>query len=116
MRPRDHALRHIVADDLKLAAAGLRLISLFAQDPTRRWSGAEITSEISSGSGTLYPLLAKFETLKILKAEWEDVDPSKIGRPRRRYYSLTGLGVWRARSILAEFQFSSSSGRLAWNT
>lgn len=105
-----------MSDDLKLSAAGLRLINLFAQDPMKRWSGAEITRTINMGSGTLYPLLAKFETHGLLSAEWENIDPSIEGRPQRRYYKLTGLGAREARRILSEFQFAGSFGRPVWNT
>jgi PadR family transcriptional regulator PadR len=106
-----------LADDLKLSAAGLRLVSLFAQDPAKRWSGTEITKATRMGSGTLYPLLAKFEAAKWLTPEWENIDPSEEGRPRRRYYKLTAIGARKARNALAEFQIGvQPAGRLAWNT
>jgi DNA-binding PadR family transcriptional regulator len=103
-----------LSEELKLSAAGLRLLNLFAQDPTRRWSGAEIARALNMGSGSLYPLLAKFEAMKLLRAEWEDVNPRDVGRPRRRYYNLTALGARKARNILSEFQFGE--WRPAWNT
>ena len=40
------------------------------------------------GSGTLYPLLARLEAAGWFTSEWEDVDPSEVGRPRRRLYKL----------------------------
>lgn len=103
-----------MADDLKLSNAGLRLIALFLQDPNQKWSGAEITREVGIFSGTLYPLLAKLEAAKWLTAEWEKIDPSEEGRPRRRYYRLTATGARKARSALDVFQIPA--GRLAWNT
>jgi DNA-binding PadR family transcriptional regulator len=106
-----------VADDLKLSSTGLRLISVFANDPTKRWSGTEITKATKIGSGSLYPLLAKLEAAKWLTPEWEKIDPSEAGRPRRRYYKLTAIGARRARNALADFQIPAvSTGRLAWNT
>jgi PadR family transcriptional regulator, regulatory protein PadR len=106
-----------LADDLKLSAAGLRLVSLFVQYPAKRWSGTEITKVTKIGSGTLYPLLAKLEAAKWLTPEWENIDPSEEGRPRRRYYKLTAIGARRAHNALAEFQIGAlPAGRLAWNT
>jgi PadR family transcriptional regulator PadR len=106
-----------LADDLKLSAAGLRVVSLFAQDPAKRWSGTEITMATRIGSGTLYPWLAKLEAAKWLTPEWENIDPREEGRPRRRYYKLTPIGARKARNALAEFQIGAQSvGRLAWNT
>ena len=104
-----------MADDLKLSATGLRLISVFANDPTKRWSGTEITKATKIGSGSLYPLLARLEAAKWLSPEWENIDPSEAGRPRRRYYKLTALGARHARKALADFQIPVM-GRLAWNT
>jgi DNA-binding PadR family transcriptional regulator len=59
--------------------------------------------QIGVSSGTLYPLLARFERAGWLRGKWEVVDPAEVGRPRRRYYTLAGVGVTRARECLAEF-------------
>jgi PadR family transcriptional regulator PadR len=40
------------------------------------------------GEGALYPLLHEMEESGFLRAEWRDQD----GRPKRRYYHLTGKG------------------------
>lgn len=99
---------------MKLSRAGLKLVRVFLDDPTRRWSGSELSKVLKVGSGTLYPLLAKLETAKWLSAEWEQINASEVGRPRRRYYKLTSLGARSARNALSEFQLDSRS--LVWNT
>jgi PadR family transcriptional regulator, regulatory protein PadR len=66
------------------------------------------------GSGTLYPLLQRLENAGWLKSEWEEVDPSEAGRPRRRLYKLTGHGQTRAVRELAELQ--TTAGVLAWKS
>jgi len=102
-----------LTEELRLSKSALRLIALFAQDPTQKWSGAEITREIGMGAGTLYPLLYKFETAKWLIPEWENIDPREEGRPRQRYYRLSANGARRAHQALDVFQIP---GRLAWNS
>ncbi|MGM4887542.1 PadR family transcriptional regulator [Tardiphaga sp. 11_C7_N12_6] len=101
-------------DDTKLTLTGLKLLGFFSKDPSKKWSGAEITREIGIGSGSLYPLLAKFENSGWLDPEWEVLDPSEAGRPRRRYYSLTAIGARAAQRELSQFQLAPSIGSLAW--
>ena len=83
------------------------------EKPREGRSGAEISRALGIGSGTLYPLLARLENADWMKSEWEQVDPSEVGRPRKRFYKLTGQGQTRARKALAELQVGS--GELAWN-
>lgn len=71
----------------------LQVLSFFLTNERKGFSGAEISSATSIKSGTLYPLLAKFEQRGILESEWENIDPSIVGRPRRRFYTLTALGA-----------------------
>ena len=40
--------------------------------------------------GTLYKALARLEAARLLSSRWED--PAPEGRPRRRLYTVTGLG------------------------
>lgn len=55
-------------------------------------SGAEISISTKIGSGTLYPTLASLEAAGWIASEWENVNPSEVGRARRRLYKLTGAG------------------------
>ena len=52
-------------------------------------------------SGTVYPILRRFEEAGWVESEWEDVDPHREGRPRRRHYALTAAGT-AALAIAAE--------------
>jgi DNA-binding PadR family transcriptional regulator len=70
----------------------LQVLQFFLTSERKGYSGAEISSSTSIKSGTLYPMLAKFERQKILESEWEHANPTELGRPRRRYYTLTPLG------------------------
>lgn len=64
--------------------------------------GLELSSATGLPSGTLYPILARLEKLHWLDSVWEDIDPRVEGRPRRRYYQLSGDGLTFARVSLAE--------------
>ncbi|TGQ32381.1 PadR family transcriptional regulator [Mesorhizobium sp. M00.F.Ca.ET.216.01.1.1] len=70
-------------------------------------SGAEIARETGVGSGTLYPLLMRFEKVNWLASQWEQGEPALLGRPRKRLYKLTALGQTRAS---AAKRFRSRSG------
>jgi PadR family transcriptional regulator PadR len=71
------------------------------KDPARELYGVEIGAEAGLPSGTVHPILARFEALRWLESRWEDIDPRVEGRPPRRYYRLTPAGATLAREALA---------------
>lgn len=61
--------------------------------------GFRIIEATGLPSGTVYPLLRRFEAAGLVTSDWEkDVSPEREGRPRRRYYRLEATG----RAALAE--------------
>jgi PadR family transcriptional regulator, regulatory protein PadR len=86
---------------MRISGQGLQVLSVFLASNVHELSGADLAKATGIGSGTLYPLLMRFEDAGWLTSEWEDVDPSEVSRPRRRYYRLTALGERGAR---VEFQ------------
>jgi len=78
------------------------------EHPTRPMYGLEICEVAGLASGTIHPILARLETAGWLTSTWEDVDPRKEGRPRRRYYLLSKDGVEQARYALAHAHSSIS--------
>jgi DNA-binding PadR family transcriptional regulator len=75
-------------------------------------SGAEISRQTELASGTLYPILFRLEEAGWLESEWEEGDPSALGRPRRRLYQITGLGAKKTKAAFREL-FIPVRG-LAW--
>lgn len=65
-------------------------------------TGAEICRGTGIKSGTVYPMLARLHDRGWLCMEHEAIDPSKEGRPRRKFYGLTERGRVEARRILQE--------------
>jgi len=103
-----------MVDNVRLSERGLRVLHFLIQQPTAHRSGADIAKATGVGSGTLYPLLARLEAAGWLSSQWEKVEPSEAGRPRRRLYVLTGVGQRRVRESLSGLQIKA--GAVAWAT
>ena len=71
-------------------------------EPTREMYGLQICEAAGLQSGTIHPILARFEGMGWLESRWEDINPEDEGRPRRRYYRLSEDGAERARIALAQ--------------
>jgi DNA-binding PadR family transcriptional regulator len=55
--------------------------------------GFEIMQNTGLASGTVYPLLRRFEATGWVSSEWEDAEEGAADRrPPRRYYRLTDAG------------------------
>lgn len=65
-------------------------------------SGADIGRSTKLASGTLYPILMRLEDAGWVESRWETENPQDLGRPRRRFYKITGVGMKRSRSALRE--------------
>lgn len=56
--------------------------------------GFDVIDQTGLPSGTVYPALATLTRKKLVTAHWEDRDVAQAeGRPRRRYYEVTGDGA-----------------------
>ena len=90
----------------------LKVLAAFIEAPRRAVSGADIAKQTGIASGTLYPILVRYEDAGFLKSEWERVDPAAVGRPRKRFYRLTALGQREAAAALASL--APKLGGVAW--
>jgi PadR family transcriptional regulator PadR len=89
-----------------------RVLQALLADVDRELYGVEIGELAGLRSGTVHPILARFETLGWLESRWEDVDPQVAGRPPRRYYRLTAEGALAARAAVARAYRPSPVRRL----
>lgn len=71
------------------------------EEPVHERYGLQISAAAGLPSGTIHPILARLEGLGWLESRWEETDPRREGRPRRRYYRLTRHGAEQARTALA---------------
>jgi PadR family transcriptional regulator len=88
------------------------VLAAFLEDPEAERYGLEVCRAADLPSGTVHPILARFEGLGWLESRWEEVDPREEGRPTRRYYRLTNEGADRARSALTRAHRPAT--RLVW--
>ena len=96
----------------RMTGPTLKVIVALLASPRDELSGADIAKGSRLASGTLYPILFRLENAGWLESRWETEDPQEMGRPRRRYYRVTGLGVREARAIVADVQ--KMVGKLSW--
>lgn len=84
----------------RLTQQGLLLLKALLEKPTEELCGADIMKITALPSGTLYPILLRFEKLGLLESHWEKGEAEVLGRPRRRFYRLTTHGREIAREAL----------------
>lgn len=51
-------------------------------------------------SGTVYPLLTRMTKAGWLNRELEDIDPRKEGRPAKRFYQLSEVGLTEGKKLV----------------
>lgn len=85
----------------RLTLQGLKMLKVFCRDGAPL-AGADIMREAHISSGTMYPLLSRFEAAKIITGTWETTRPQDLQRPRRRLYHLTKEGAVYATRALDE--------------
>ena len=89
--------------NVRMSLQTLRVLDAFLEDPAKQLSGAEVHQRCGIASGTLYPILLRLESAGWFVSQWESIDPSSAGRPRRRLYRLTPVGLRRASEVFASF-------------
>lgn len=102
-----------MVDKVRMSGPTLKLLKVFLEHPKEELSGAQISKITKIGSSTLYPLLQRLAVAGWIAGEWEKVDPSEVGRPKRHLYRLTRSGQAAALKELAQYQ-TSTAGQLAW--
>jgi DNA-binding MarR family transcriptional regulator len=80
----------------------LQVIDRLLAEPSRDdWFALEICRQTGLGSGTVAQILFRLQDWGWVRSRWEDAtEAHREGRPRRRFYSLTGRGVAEARDVL----------------
>jgi PadR family transcriptional regulator, regulatory protein PadR len=87
----------------------VRVLEALLERPTEERHGFDLLEETELRSGTLYPILIRFERLGWLTSSWEESDRQG---PRRRLYRLTAEGEPAARRLVAKAKKDKSLGRM----
>ncbi len=96
----------------RITGPTLKVMGTLVTSPSPEMSGVEITLATKLSSGTLYPILIRLEAAGWLESRWEADEPTELGRPRRRFYRVTGVGAAKARSAFEDL--APASGWPAW--
>jgi PadR family transcriptional regulator PadR len=86
----------------RITTQTIKVLAALMSSKETEMSGAEIGRQTELSSGTLYPILLRLEEAGWLKSHWETEDPHELGRPRRRFYQVTGAGMRKARAALRD--------------
>ncbi len=97
----------------RITGPTLQVLGAFLENPTRPLAGSDIRSLTKVGPGTLYPILVRLEGAGWLESAWEELSPEELGRPRKRFYTLTKEGASHARAAF-DLTLSNVKGGLAW--
>lgn len=84
----------------RMTLATRSVLAVLLSDLHAEWYGSHIGRLAGLPSGTVHPILARLEGVGWLESRWEDIDPSREGRPARRYYQLTASGAAQARQAV----------------
>ncbi|MGB2571255.1 PadR family transcriptional regulator [Micromonospora citrea] len=87
----------------RLTAQTVEVLRLLLTDPAVPRYGRDIARETGLKTGTLHPILARLELAGWVESFWEDpAEHEDQGRPRRRYYRLTGDGLKAAQGAVVD--------------
>jgi len=101
-------------DSPRITGPVLKVVGHLINAESEGISGAEISRSASIPSGTLYPILFRLERARWLESEWEEGNPSEMGRPRKRLYRLTSVGRQEARKAFEGLM--PNEGMLVWQS
>ncbi len=75
-------------------ALGITSLKILAALRAQSRYGLDLVAGTGLPSGTVYPTLGRLKRSGLVTARWEDQRVAeREGRPRRRYYELTGDGA-----------------------
>jgi len=91
-----------MGQETNITTQTLKVLKPFLENPTKEIAGVDVIRSSKLASGTAYPIMLRLERHGLLTSRWEMGDPAQLGRPRRRYYTITPRGAATARQAFAE--------------
>ena len=93
-----------MADKLRITDNVVAIFSTMLERPRKSWYGLEIAKAAGIGNATIYAALTRMKRSGMVRAGWETLGPSELGRPQRRLYSLTAEGARVGTEALANYR------------
>jgi len=87
---------------MRITNAFIRTLWLFVENSREKYCGADVMRELKLQSGTVYPLLTRMVNIGWLSCEKEEVNPREVGRPAKRFYQITPVGLKEGRKLLTQ--------------
>lgn len=94
------------AASVRMTKTTLKVLESFLATPALSRHGYDLLKPLGIKGGSLYPILERLEGEGWIVGTWHDSEFE--GRPRRRSYLLTGLGVREAKIAVNEARIKSS--------
>src|SRR5438309_9715496 len=88
---------------MELSRSSAKVLRAFLEVPGEEQYGFGLMRSTRVKSGSLYPMLERFERMRWIEGYEESIDEHAEGRPRRRLYRLTALGEREATKAAADF-------------
>ncbi len=89
----------------------LQVLAIFLEKPGQPFCGSNICDFTKLSTGTVYPILCRLEQNGWLESEWEKVEPQSVGRPRKRFYSLTNKGWMKTQDEFEKLNYLLSRSK-----
>ena len=96
-------LYRVQTKGVRLSHSTLKILQVFLEAPEEELCGSDLMERASVSPGVVYPFLVKWEEEGLLKAQWEKLAASNLGRPRKKFYRLTSAGKTAAKNALKPF-------------
>jgi len=91
------------------------VLRVLLEEPDRQRYGLDLSHALGLPSGTIYPILARLETVGWVESAWEDeAVHQRWGRPRRRMYRITQDGALRAQLALERTRRQTRGRGFSW--
>jgi DNA-binding PadR family transcriptional regulator len=85
----------------QMTMATLKVLRELSKDSSKGHYGLELCRATNLPSGTIYPILRRLEREGWIESDWEKINPSEAGRPRRRLYKIDPSWLEQIRYELA---------------
>lgn len=93
----------------RLTTPTVVVLKVLAASDSPIW-GLAIAKSAGLPTGTVYPILARLESLGWVNSYWEE-DSERSG-PRRKFYSLTAEAALETKSLVAKSRPSTKNARI----